>query len=139
MLKVALEDIMCDHPIKVKESFNVGSVSHLLLRYKINGILVVKDDNDDELVGIFTTTDLFSLLNEALDQGGHRIEELEKISSLAVGKVASRNVLSMQKSASVSKAIAIMHKKNVHTIPIYDDDKLVGVVGRHDVLNIALS
>jgi len=29
-----------------------------------------------------------------------------------------------------------MHKKNVHTIPVFDKDRLVGVVGRHDILNI---
>ncbi|MFA5088704.1 MAG: CBS domain-containing protein [Candidatus Omnitrophota bacterium] len=38
----------------------------------------------------------------------------------------------------MAKVIAIMHKENVHTIPVYDKTKLVGVIGRHDVLNAAL-
>ena len=43
MLDVKIEDIMCEQPIKVKENISVGNVAHLLLRYRINGILVVKN------------------------------------------------------------------------------------------------
>ena len=49
---------MCEHPIQVKENVSVGKVSHLLLRYRINGILIVEKNNENRLIGIFTTTDL---------------------------------------------------------------------------------
>jgi len=139
MLKIALKDIMCDHPIKVKESVSVGNVAHLLFRYQINGILVVSDKNENKLVGIFTTTDLLRLMAEAVSKGIHRIDELQKASQRPVGKLASRKVFTLQQDDKVVKAIAIMHRKNVHTIPVYNGDKLVGVLGRHDVINIALS
>lgn len=139
MLNIALEDIMCDHPIKVKRSTTVGNVAHLLFRYQINGILVVEDDDQNKLFGVFTTTDLLKLMAKSISWGAHRINELKKISESAVGQYASRKVISMQKTEKVVKAIAIMHRKGVHTIPVYDQDRLVGVLGRHDVLNIALS
>lgn len=139
MLKIALKDIMCDHPIKVKESVSVGNVAHLLFRYQINGILVVSDRNEHKLVGIFTTTDLLRLMAEAISKGIHRIDELQKASQRPVGQLASKKVITMQQDDKVVKAIAIMHRKNVHTIPVFNGDKLVGVLGRHDVINIALS
>ncbi len=130
---------MCDHPIKTKESVSVGNVAHLLFRYQINGILIVSDEDENELIGIFTTTDLLSLMAKAVSAGVHRIDGLQKIAHKPVGEFASRKIISLQKSDKIVKAIAVMHRKNVHTLPIFDGDKLVGVLGRHDVLNVALS
>lgn len=137
MLKLSLADIMCEHPIMVKEDAEVGDVAHLLFRYRINGILVVRKDDKSELIGVFTTTDLLRLIDEALSKGGHREDALKEISKQPIDRVASKCIVSLQKDTKVTKAIATMHKKNVHTIPVFDKDKLVGVVGRHDILNIA--
>src|SRR3989338_3042102 len=122
MLNVRIENIMSEQPIKVKEDVPLGSVAHLLLRYRINGVLVVRNGDDHKLVGIFTTTDLLNLVDKALGKKHQRIAELKKVAQLPVGQVASRNIISMQKSDTVAKAIAVMHKKQVHTIPIFDKD-----------------
>ena len=139
MKKFLLEDIMCEHPIKVTDDIRVGMVAHLLLRYRINGILVVKKDDENQLVGILTTTDLLKLLARALSGGKQKLKELETISDLPVGQVATKHVVTLSQKTKIVKAIAIMHKKNVHTLPVYEDGKLVGVVGRHDILNAAFS
>ncbi len=138
MLEIPIENIMSDHPIKIKENIRIGSVAHLLLRHQISGILVVKKDNENKLVGILTTTDLLRLVNQALSQKKQKINALKKISGLKAGDVASKRVISLQKDDKVMKAIAIMHRKNVHTIPIFDGQKVIGVIGKHDVLNVAL-
>ena len=139
MKKALLEEIMCEHPVKVTDDVQIGAVAHLLLRYRINGILVVKKGEENKLVGILTTTDLLRLLDHALSNGKQRLKELKKISELPVGRIAAKKIITLAKHDKIVKAIAIMHKKNVHTLPIYDNGKLVGVVGRHDILNIALT
>lgn len=138
-MKLELKDVMCDHPIKVKESAMVGEVAHLLFRYQINGILVVGDQDENNLIGIFTTTDLLRLIDEAVSGGVHRIEELQKVAQRPVGGLASREIVTLQQEDKVVKAIALMHRKNVHTIPVYNGERLVGVVGRHDMINAALA
>ena len=135
---ITIDHIMCDHPIKIKEDVLVGSVAHLLLRHQINGILVVKSNNENKLVGILTTTDLLRLINNALGERTQKLAALKKVSQMTAGQVASKKVVSLQKTDSVLKVIALMHRKNIHTIPIYDRNKLVGVIGKHDILNIAL-
>ena len=139
MEKVLLEEIMCEHPIKVTDDVRVGTVAHLLLRYRINGILVVKKGDENKLVGVLTTTDLLRLLDHTLSNGKQRLKELKKISDIPVGQMAGKKMITLAKKDKIVKAIAIMHKKNVHTLPIYHNGKLVGVVGRHDILNIALA
>ena len=127
---------MCSHPITVKEDVIVGDVTHLLFRYRINGILVVEKDDKSKLIGIFTTTDLLKLIDEALSKGVHGEEALKEISKQPVGNFVSKCIVSLQKDTKITKVIATMHKRNVHTIPVFDKDRLVGVVGRHDILNI---
>ncbi len=139
MSNIKIEDIMSDHPIKVKEDATVGQVAHLLLRYRINGVLVVNKSNDQDLRGIFTTTDLLRLINQAFSKMENQIQELQKISSLPVGKFCSKNIVSISKDAPVMEAMELMLTKNIHTVPVYDKDKLVGVIGKHDLLNIVLN
>lgn len=139
MDKVLLEDIMCDHPIKVTDDVRLGAVAHLLLRYRINGILVVKKSDEDQLVGVLTTTDLLNILDNVFSKGKQKLKELKRISELPVKQFVSKNVVTLTKDTKIVKVIAIMSKKQVYTLPVYDKGKLVGVVGRHDILNIALS
>src|SRR3989338_1014473 len=138
MLDITIENVMCDHPIKVRDNILLGSAAHLLLRHQINGVLVVKSNDENKLVGIITTTDLLRFINNALSQRTQRLKALKKIGLMKVGDVASKKVISLQKNDSIMKAIALMHRKNIHTIPIYDKHKLVGVIGKHDILNMAL-
>ena len=139
MLNLPLEEIMTEYPIRVRENVLLANVSHLLLRHRINGILVVKGNNKNHVVGIFTTSDLLKLMDKALSKKHQRMAELKKLAMIPVGQVASRNVISLQKNDTVAKAVAVMHKKKVHTIPIYDKNRLVGVIGKHDILNMALA
>ncbi|MCD4779676.1 MAG: CBS domain-containing protein [Candidatus Omnitrophica bacterium] len=139
MLNVVIEDIMSENPITVKESVRVGDVAHLLMRYRINGMLIVKDNDANQIIGIFTTTDLLRLLDQAFMQKTKKMDALDAVSNRTVGQEASHHIVSTQKDTKITKVIAIMHKKNVHTIPVFDQEKLVGIVGRHDILNAAFT
>lgn len=139
MLKVKIEDIMSEDLITIDEDATVGQVAHILLRFRINGILVVKKESKNKLLGIITTTDLLRLIDKALLKKRQRAAALAQISRLPVKLIASKKIIKVQKSIKLQKVIGIMHKRNMHTIPIYSGTKLVGVVGRHDILNAAFA
>ncbi|MDD4293883.1 MAG: CBS domain-containing protein [Candidatus Omnitrophica bacterium] len=138
MEKLTLQDIMSPTPITVKESLPIGEVSHLLLRYRINGIIVTSDFDKNIIKGIFTLTDVLRLVNEVMDKGFGRKKSLKQIADTPVGREIHDEVISLQKDVSVGKAVAVMHKKNIHTIPVYDGKTLIGVVGKHDLINAVL-
>lgn len=137
MLKVTIADIMSEDIVTIKENATIGQAAHLLLRFRVNGILVVKKNNPRKLVGIVTTTDLLRILDSTLSAHKHRIDKLKEVADFPVIRIARKDVLKVQKDTKVSKLVAIIHKRHIHTIPVYDGDKLVGVVGRHDILNVA--
>ena len=139
MLNLPVSDIMNDHPIKVKADVSIRNVAHLLLRYRINGILVVDPGDMDMLLGVFTTTDFLNLMDVATVGGAQKMQALNSIADKPVREFVNPQFLRLQQTDTTAKAIGYMHKHNVLTIPVYDGEKLVGVIGRHDVINIAFA
>ena len=139
MLNLPVSDIMNDHPIRVRSDVSIRNVAHLLLRYRVNGVLVVSPDNQDDVKGVFTTADLLAILSEALACGAQKIQALNLVADHPVSEFLDEEFVSLQQVDNAAKAIGLMHKKGALTIPVYDGTKLVGVVGRHDVINIAFA
>ncbi len=139
MLSIPVGDIMNDHPIKVKADVTIRNVAHLLLRYRINGILVVDPENTDELLGIFTTTDFMNLIDMGITQGQKKMQALNEIADRPVRDFVNRQFLKLQQTDTTAKAVGLVHKYNVLTLPVYDGNKLVGGIGRHDLSNIAFA
>ncbi len=139
MLNLIVSDFMNDHPIKVKSDVSIRNVAHLLLRYRINGMLVVNVENEEQLIGVFTTADLLALMGDVMSRGARKMQALNEIAEKPVSAFLSKEFVVLQQNDTAAKAIALMHKKKALTIPIYDGDKLVGVVGRHDLINIAFA
>ncbi len=139
MLNLPVSDIMNDHPIKVKADVAIRDVAHLLMRYRINGILVVAPDNDQQLMGVFTTLDFINLMDLGLAPGSQKMQALNVLSRRPVSEFVNPQFVCLQHNDTTAKAIAIIHKQDALTIPVYDGEKLVGVLGRHDIINIAFA
>jgi acetoin utilization protein AcuB len=137
---MTLEEIMSEHIVKVTEDTDVSGAAHIMLRHRINGMVVVRRDDPQKIAGLITTNDLLRIMGEILDEGHHqRINELKEMAHKPVSDLMSRDVATMQKCETVLKAIVFMHNKRLSTLPILDGDRLVGIIGRHDILNIALA
>ncbi|MDD5439223.1 MAG: CBS domain-containing protein [Candidatus Omnitrophota bacterium] len=139
MLRATLSNIMSEDIVVVSEDTKVGQAAHLLLRFRINGILVVKKGDKKKVKGVLTTTDLLGFLDKAFSGRIFAAEKLKTVANLPVGAIAGKTVLKVQKDAEIGKVISLMHKKRIHTIPVYDGKKLVGVVGKHDIINAAFA
>ena len=139
MLNLPISDIMNDHPIKVKADTSVKNVAHLMLRYRINGVLVMKTEDQESILGIFTTRDLLNIMDEALNKGSHKMQTLGELGDRPVAGFLRDEIVPLQISDNAAKAVGLMHKKNAITLPVFDGDKLVGVIGRHDIINIAFA
>ena len=68
------------------------------------------------------------------------VEELEKIAEListpptALDKIATKDVLCLAGSSSVREVLEKIYETGFFNIPIYDDNKLVGVANGHDLV-----
>jgi CBS domain-containing protein len=144
MLKV--KDIMTKELITVSPDTEIVQATKLLLENRINGIPVT--DETGKLVGILCQSDLiaqqkklpipsfFTFLDGLITLTSMKqIEkQVQKIAAITVAQAMTPNPVTVQPETDIETVAALMVDKNFHTIPVVDKEKLVGIVGKEDVL-----
>lgn len=144
MLKA--KDIMKREVITVSPATHVTEAARILLENHINGLPVV--DEDGTLVGIICQSDLvaqqkrlpvpsfFNLLDGLIPMASPRSfeKEVRKIVAITVVEAMSNNPVTVTPETGLEEIATLMVSKNFHTLPVLENAKLVGVVGKEDVL-----
>lgn len=144
MIKV--KDIMSKDIISVTPDTEIAHVAKLLLEKRINGVPVV--DEDGSLVGIICQSDLiaqqknipipslFTLLDGFMPLTSlKRLDkEVEKIAAAQVAHAMTRNPETVGPETAIEDVAALMVDKSFHTLPVVEEGKLVGIVGKEDIL-----
>ena len=141
-----IKDIMTTDVITVSPKTEVGRAAKLLLEKKINGAPVL--DEQQSLVGILCQSDLiiqqkkfpvpslFTLLDGVMSLGSmKRLEaEVQKMSAATVAEAMTPDPVTVTPETTIEEAATLMVEKKLHTLPVVADGKLVGIVGKEDVL-----
>jgi len=149
MLKV--KDIMTEDLITVLPKTEIAHATKLLLEKGINGIPVV--DKTGSLVGILCQSDLiaqqkklpipsfFTILDGFIPLTSiKQLErEAQKIAATTVAHAMTPNPVTVRPQTSVEEVATLMVGKNFHTLPVVDEGRLVGIVGKKDVLKTLMS
>ena len=149
MLKV--KDIMTREVKTVSPETEITLAAKLLLSERINGVPVV--NKTGELVGILCQSDLiaqqksipipslFTLLDGyiPLNLFKRLDREVEKIVAIKVHNAMTPDPITVNSDTDIEKVAALMVGKNYHTLPVVDGGKLVGIVGKEDVLRTLLT
>jgi CBS domain-containing protein len=143
---LSVKDIMTRDVITVSPEMDIAHAARLLLEKGINGVPVV--DGTGKLVGILCQSDLvaqqkkfpvptlFTLLDGfiSLTSMKHLEREVQKITATTVADAMSPNPVTVRPEASIEEVGSIMVDRNFHTLPVVDKGKLVGIVGKEDIL-----
>jgi len=144
MLKA--KDIMTTEVITVAPETEIAQAARLLLENRINGVPVV--DTAGKLVGILCQSDLiaqqksipipslFTLLDGyiPLTLSKRLDREVSKIAATTVAEAMTPNPTTVDPETDIEKIAALMVEKNFHTLPVVEAGKVVGVLGKEDVL-----
>lgn len=143
-------DIMTKDVITVRTDLGVVEAAQLLLDKGINGAPVV--DDDGRVVGILCQSDLvaqqkrislpsiFSFLDGFIPLNSIRDleHEVEKMSAATVGQAMTAKVTSVKSDTNLEEVATLMVERSFHTIPVIDGGKLVGIIGKSDVLKTVI-
>ena len=143
---ITAKDIMTTDVITISPETEIARAAELLLTNRINGLPVVNDAG--ELVGILCQSDLiiqqknipipslFTFLDGfiPLTSSKKLDEEVEKIAATRAGDAMTANPVTVSPDTEIEKIAALMVEKSYHTLPVVDGGKLVGIVGKEDVL-----
>lgn len=148
---LSAKDIMTKDVTTVSPEMEIARAAALLLEESINGVPVVDETGD--LVGILCQSDLvaqqkkfplpslFTLLDGfiPLTSMKHLEKEVQKITATTVGDAMTPNPVTVAPETGIEEVGSIMVDKHCHTLPVVDDGKLVGIVGKKDVLKTLIS
>jgi CBS domain-containing protein len=144
------KDIMTKDLITVSPEMGIASAARVLLENGINGVPVL---DSGRLVGILCQSDLiaqqkkipvpslFTLLDGfiPLKSAKHFEKALKKIAAITVADAMTSHPITVDPETSIEEVASLMVDKNFHTIPVVDKGKLVGIVGKEDILKTLMT
>jgi CBS domain-containing protein len=139
-------DVMVTDVVTVTPDMGVKEFAELLREKRIGGAPVV--DADGRLVGIVSEGDLMALdadlhfphYIQFLDsviylESSKKFEDrLRKAVAATVADIMTDEVKTVGPADPVRKAATLMSEHRFDRVPVVDGGKVVGIVGRHDVL-----
>ena len=149
MLKA--KDIMTKEVITISPDTEIVNAAKILLEKRVNGLPVV--DAFGRLVGILCQSDLvvqqksipipsvFTLLESFIPLTSmKRIDkEVEKIAALTVEQAMTPDPVTVGPDTEIEEVARLMVDKKYHTLPVVEGDKVVGIIGKKDVLKTLLA
>jgi CBS domain-containing protein len=132
--------------VTVTPETQVSEIAKLLLEKHFNGVPVINGNGD--LVGIICQSDLiaeqkklpipsvFAILDSfiPIHPMGKTEKEMQKIAAIRASDAMSPNPATVGPETGLDELAEIMVNRGFHTIPVVEGKKLVGIIGKEDVL-----
>jgi CBS-domain-containing membrane protein len=139
-------DIMTTEVMTVSPQTTVLDLARLLAEHKINGTPVV--DDNGRLVGVVTQSNLIDRVKKFelphvvtildahfyLELPGTFKKNLEKLVGNLVSDIMAAPPVTITADVQVDEIASIMARRQVHTLPVLDGDKLIGIIGKIDII-----
>lgn len=143
---ITARDIMSTDLMTADPDMEITQAAKLMLDNRINGLPVV--DKSGNLVGIICQSDLiaqqkklpipsiFSFLDGFISMSSMKQIEKEarKIAAATVAQAMTPDPVSIAPGTGIEALAALMVDRNFHTLPVVEQGKLIGIIGKEDVL-----
>lgn len=141
-------DIMTEKVITVSPEMEIAQAVQLLLRKRINGVPVVDDSGN--VVGILCQSDViaqqkkipipsfFTFLDGVIPLSSMKQleREVQKIAATKVAHAMTPDPVTVSADSGIEEIATLMVDQNFHTLPVMDNGRLIGILGKEDVLRL---
>ncbi len=145
------KDIMTRNLVTLTPEAEISEAVKLLLEKGFNGLPVV--DAEGRIVGILCQSDLisqqkklklpslFTLLDGIFPLASTQAfqRELDRITATSVGRAMTPDPVTVSPDTPIEDIATLMVDQKLHTLPVVEQGKLVGVIGKEDVLRTLLT
>jgi len=140
------KDIMTKEVITVTTDVTIEGLARIFTRHDISGAGVV--DEDGKLIGIVTENDLIkmeqrlhiptviNIFDAVIYLGSSKRfeEDIKRMAATKVEDIFRKDVVTISESSTIEEIATIMSEKNIHHLPVVKKGKLVGIVGKKDIV-----
>jgi CBS domain-containing protein len=148
---VKAKDIMTKEVITVSPDTTVEGLGRLLIEKGISGAPVI--DSNGKLFGIVTENDLIKqkerfhiptvvrLFDAFIPVGGSSSmeKEIKRMSASRVSEICARDVVTVDPETSLQDIATLMSEKGVYLLPVVQSGKIMGIIGKRDVIKGSVS
>lgn len=140
------KDIMSKDVYTVTTDMTIEKLARILAKHRISGAPVL--DDNGKLIGIVTENDLISQKKRLhiptvinlfdsiiyLENPRHLEEDIKKMAGIKVGDICTRKVVAIKEDAPLEEIATTMAEKGIHLLPVMRGNKIVGIVGKADIV-----
>ena len=123
-----IKNLMSTSLITIDKDQSLSDALKLLRKNKISRLPVL---NNKELVGIVSERDIAKKL------GSSKYESMPA-SRLHVSSVMVKDIISVPQSMRLAEVANIMLENGIGSVPVMEDDKMVGIVSKADFITLAI-
>jgi len=127
-----IKDIMNYNVISIKPEMPFTQACTLFSNLHFHHLPVTKEN---KLIGIFTTTDAILAVSRMLAH--HKINSATDVNNIiSITEVmTSTKIITLSPNDDLETAVNIFQKEHIHSVPIVQEGKLVGIITSTDILN----
>ena len=127
-----IKNLMSDNVLTIREDTPFTEACRMFFQFKIHHLPVV--NRVEELIGIVSSNDALKAYNEKIF---NRILTYEESVNdiIKIGDIMSHEIYFLNVDDDVSKAILLFKEFNIHSTPVQEARKLVGILTTTDVIN----
>lgn len=129
--KSRVRDLMTDHIIKVSPDHSFTALCRLLFQLNIHHLPVV--DKQEKLIGIISSNDILKAYGSKVS-GYRKIDEQWLNDNISVYDLMSPDPLVISPDAAVEEAIQIFKQERIQSLPVLENDQLIGIITTRDVI-----
>ena len=133
--QIRVADWMTESVLAVETFDSISIARQLMAKHRINQLPVL---DNDVLVGIVTDRDVRDAYPTSMmiDRG----EAIDRFAdSVTVEEVMSHDVFTVQPDTSLKKAVGLVRRHRIGSLPVVRNKNLVGIITRSDILDFVLS
>jgi acetoin utilization protein AcuB len=132
--QIRVADWMTEDVLAVETFDSISIARQLMAKHRINQLPVL---DNDVLVGIVTDRDLRDAYPTSMmiDRG----KEIDKFAdTVTVEEVMSHDVFTVRPDTPLAKAVSLLRRHRIGSLPVVKDRDLVGIITRSDILEFVL-
>jgi len=143
---ITAKEIMSEEVITITKNTSIKDLSDMFIKHKVNGFPVL--DEEGLLIGIVTEKNLIEqnknlhiptviALFDAviyLESGKKFEEEVKHLNATLVKDIYTPNVVTVTPETNIHEIASLMAEKSVHSIPVVDGNKILGIIGKLDII-----
>ena len=123
-----IKNLMSEDIITIDKDQNLSDALKLLRKHNVSRLPVT---NNKQLVGIISERDIANKL------GSSKYESMPA-SRLHISSVMVKDVITVPQTMQLDEVARIMLDKGIGSVPVTDEDKMVGIVSKADFVTLAV-